>query len=108
MRQYLYDNALRWLEGRFADGLRWDSVGSIRNVYDNDNDPANDLADGWSLMQWINSLIAKEQPWKISIAEDMKDNEWITRDVGAGGAGFNAQWGAGFVSTIRDAIIGQI
>lgn len=106
VRQYLRDNALRWLEERFADGLRWDSVGSIRNVCDRNNDPAHDIADGWSLLQWINSLIAQRQPWKISIAEDMKDNEWITRDVGAGGAGFNAQWGAGFVSTVRTAILG--
>jgi 1,4-alpha-glucan branching enzyme len=39
VRQYLRDNALRWLEERFADGLRWDSVGSIRNVDDRNNDP---------------------------------------------------------------------
>jgi len=107
VRQYLRDNALRWLEGRFADGLRWDSVGSIRNVYDRNNDPTDDIADGWGLMQWINSLIAQRQPWKISIAEDLKDNEWITKSVGAGGAGFNAQWGAGFVWTVRNAIIGS-
>ncbi len=106
VRQYLRDNALRWLEERFADGLRWDSVGSIRNVYDRDNDPAHDIPDGWSLLQWINSLIRQRQPWKISIAEDMKDNEWITKDVGAGGAGFNAQWGSRFVWTARGAIIG--
>jgi 1,4-alpha-glucan branching enzyme len=106
VRQYLRDNALRWLEERFADGLRWDSVGSIRNVYDQNNDPAHDIPDGWSLMQWINSLIAQRQPWKISIAEDMKDNEWITKTVGAGGAGFSSQWGSRFVYTVRDAIIG--
>ncbi len=106
VRQYLRDNALRWLEERFADGLRWDSVGSIRNVNDRNNDPPDDIADGWSLLRWINSLIAQRQPWKISIAEDMKDNEWITKAVGAGGAGFNAQWGSRFVYTVRDAIIG--
>jgi len=107
VRQYLRDNALRWLEQRFADGLRWDSVGSIRNVKNQNDDPADDIPDGWSLMQWINGLIGQRQPWKISIAEDMKDNEWITKDTAAGGAGFGAQWGAGFVWTIRDAIIGS-
>ena len=106
VRQFLRDNALRWLEQRFVDGLRWDSVGSIRNVKDQNNDPANDIPDGWSLMQWINSLIEQRQPWKISIAEDMKENEWITKDVGSSGAGFDAQWGAQFVNTIRSAIIG--
>jgi 1,4-alpha-glucan branching enzyme len=105
VRQFLRDNALRWLEQRFVDGLRWDSVGSIRNVKDQNNDPSNDIPDGWSLMQWINSLIKQRQPWKISIAEDMKENEWITKDAGSSGAGFDAQWGAQFVNTIRNAII---
>jgi len=106
VRQYLRDNALRWTAQRFADGLRWDSVGSIRNVNDQNNDPADDLPDGWSLLQWINSQVAQSQPWKISIAEDMKENEWITKDSGSGGAGFNAQWSSAFVNTIRGAIIG--
>ena len=106
VRQYLRDNALRWLEQRFADGLRWDSVGSIRNVKDQNNDPADDIPDGWSLLQWINSLIGQRQPWKISIAEDLKDNEWITKDVGAAGAGFDAQWGSDFLWRMRDAIVG--
>jgi 1,4-alpha-glucan branching enzyme len=106
VRQYLRDNALRWLEQRFVDGLRWDSVGSIRNVKDQNNDSADDIPDGWSLMQWINNLIAQRQSWKISIAEDLKDNEWITKDTGSGGAGFDAQWGAAFLWTVRGAIIG--
>ncbi len=106
VRQYLCDNALRWLEQRYVDGLRWDSVGSIRNVRDQNNDPADDIPDGWSLMQWINSLVSQRQPWKIMIAEDLKDNIWITKDTGSGGAGFGAQWGAAFLWTVRGAIIG--
>lgn len=105
VRQFLRDNALRWLEQRFADGLRWDSTGSIRNVYDQNDDPAHDIAEAWNLMQWINGLVAQRQPWKFCIAEDMKENEWITKDPSAGGAGFGAQWGAALVSTIRSAII---
>ncbi len=105
VRQYLRDNALRWLQQRFADGLRWDSVGSMRNAKDQNNDPDDDIPDGWSLCQWINSEVQNAQPWKISIAEDMKDNEWITKPQNAGGAGFNSQWGAGFVSTLRNNLI---
>jgi 1,4-alpha-glucan branching enzyme len=107
VRAFLADNALRWLESRFADGLRWDSTGSIRNVYDQNNDPANDIADGWSLMQWITGLIAQRQPWKICIAEDMKENEWITKEGASGGAGFGAQWSSAFVSTLRETLIGS-
>ena len=104
VRNYIQDNARRWLQPRYADGLRWDATGWIRNVYGNNNDPANDLPDGWSLMQAINAEIKQTQPWKISIAEDMQSNEWLTKDTGAGGAGFDAQWEATFVHTVRAAI----
>jgi 1,4-alpha-glucan branching enzyme len=105
VRNYLMDNARRWLQQRFADGLRWDATGWIRNVYGNNNDPANDIPDGWSLMQDINAEIKRSQPWKISIAEDMQSNEWLSKDPGAGGAGFDAQWEAQFVHSVRSAII---
>jgi 1,4-alpha-glucan branching enzyme len=105
VRDYLRDNTLRWLIQRFADGLRWDSTGSIRNVMDQNDDPAHDLPDGWSLMQWINDQIRERQPWKISIAEDLKENEWLTKETGAGGAGFGAQWSADFLATLRAALI---
>ena len=105
VRQFILDNAFMWLEEYQGDGLRWDATAYIRNVYGNNNDPAHDIPDGWSLMQWINNEINARQPWKISIAEDLQNNSWITRDTHLGGAGFDAQWGAGFVHPIREAII---
>jgi 1,4-alpha-glucan branching enzyme len=56
-------------------------------------------------MQAINAEIEQTQPWKISIAEDMQGNEWLTKNTGAGGAGFAAQWEALFVHSVRSAII---
>jgi 1,4-alpha-glucan branching enzyme len=44
----LRDNALMWLHEYRVDGLRWDATAYIRNVNGNDNEPANDLPDGWS------------------------------------------------------------
>ncbi len=44
-------------------------------------------------------------PGRITIAEDLQDNAWLTKDVGAGGAGFGAQWDARFVHPIRQAVI---
>jgi len=64
-----------------------------------------DLPDGWSLLQWIHDEIRKSQPWKITVAEDLQNNEWITKDTGVGGAGFGSQWDAAFVHPIRTAII---
>jgi 1,4-alpha-glucan branching enzyme len=101
VRQYIRDNALRFLDQRACDGLRFDATGWIRNVWGNDNDPGADLPGGWSLLQWIHTEIRDRQPWKITIAEDMHDNEWITKGVGEGGAGFGAQWGATFMHRLR-------
>jgi 1,4-alpha-glucan branching enzyme len=107
VRDYLRDCALRWLEQRYCDGLRWDATNYIRNIYGHNNDPANDIGDGWSLMGWINRQIREHQPWKMSIAEDMQSNEWLTKSPDEGGAGFTGQWDASFVHTIRSAVIGQ-
>jgi len=104
VRRYLHDNALMWLEEYRIDGLRWDATAFIRNVYGNNNDPNNDIPDGWEVMRWINNEINFRQPWKISIAEDIRDNPWITREIQVGGAGFDAQWDGKFVHAVRDAI----
>jgi 1,4-alpha-glucan branching enzyme len=105
VRQYVRDNALFWLNKYRVDGLRFDAVSYIRNVGGNNNDPGGDLPDGWGLLQRINDEIGSVQPWKITIAEDLKNNEWITKASASGGAGFGSQWDAGFVHPIRQAII---
>jgi 1,4-alpha-glucan branching enzyme len=107
VRQYLRENAQRWCETRYVDGLRWDATNTIRNVYAHNNDPTNDLPDGWKVMQEINDALASNPIWnmKISIAEDMKDNEWLTKQTNDGGAGFDSQWDAAFVHTIRQSVI---
>ncbi len=105
--QFILDNALMWLDEYHLDGLRWDSTINIRNWQGNDNDPANDLPDGWSLMQWVNEEIQARFPGKLSIAEDLMNNPWITKPVGEDGAGFGSQWDSQFVHTIRAAIIGN-
>jgi len=105
VRQYIRDNALLWLNKYRVDGLRLDATAYIRNVEGNNHDAYHELPDGWTLMQWVNDEIRAAQPWKITIAEDLRDNEWITRDTGAGGAGFGAQWDGAFVHPVRSAVI---
>lgn len=105
VRQFIRDNALMWLEEYQLDGLRFDSTINIRNIYGNNNDPGNDLPEGWSLMQWINNEIDQRMPWKLTIAEDLQNNEWINRSTGAGGAGFDSQWGSFFYYSIFNAIV---
>ena len=107
VRHYLCDNALMWFEEYHVDGLRWDAITYIKNIEGNASNPANDIPEGWSLMQRINEEIQKRFPGKISIAEDLKNNVWVNKDTGAGGAGFSSQWDSEFVHPIREAIISR-
>lgn len=104
VRRYLLDNVLLWLEEYHVDGLRFDCTQFIRTV---NGSPDQDLPEGWSLLQWINSQVSGKYPGRITIAEDLQNNKWLTRDVGAGGAGFGSQWDAMFVHPIRQSVITQ-
>ena len=101
--QYLFDNVTRWLEDRFLDGLRFDSIVSIRNIQDQyDNwHLEQPVAEGISLLQRFNQHVECTQPWKIMIAEDLQDDPAITTPVDSGGYGFNAQWDDSFCGKLR-------
>ncbi len=103
VRQYLVDNALSWLQDYRADGLRFDATAWIRSV---DGTCAGDqnLPDGWSLLQTFNDQIERRQPWKIRIAEDMRNEVQITSPTASGGAGFNSQWDPDFVRVVRGVL----
>lgn len=102
VREYIFDNAMMWLEEYRADGLRYDMTLYIRA---SDFNEENVIEDGFSLMQWINTGIKSRFPDKITIAEDLQQNPSITADAEHGGGCFDAQWDAAFVHPIRDTII---
>jgi len=96
---------LMWFEEYRADGLRWDMIALYQKHDGSDNNSANAIPEGWSLMQWNQYGDPTIVSGKISIGESMKNNPWVIKDVGAGGAGFNAQWDAEFVHPVRQAVI---
>ncbi|MDF1811842.1 MAG: alpha-amylase family glycosyl hydrolase [Verrucomicrobiales bacterium] len=102
VRQYIRDNALMWLDVYHVDGLRMDMTFYMRSV-----DDGADIPDGWSLAQWINDEISQHHPGAITIAEDLRSNEWITKTTGEGGAGFGSQWDEQFVHPIRSVLTEQ-
>jgi 1,4-alpha-glucan branching enzyme len=102
VREYLRDNVFMWLEEYHVDGIRFDCTQFIRTVDGSNN---HDLPEGWTLLQWINDQVSGKYPGRITIAEDLQNNRWLTKDVGAGGAGFGAQWDANFVHPIRLAVV---
>jgi len=103
VRQVIRDNAMMWLREYRADGLRFDSVVNIRKVIDHDGVDRGDNAEGRGLLRWINDE-KNTQPWKIAIAEDLQNDDWITRSTGDGGAGFDAQWDPIFRDAVRGAV----
>jgi 1,4-alpha-glucan branching enzyme len=101
VRQYIFDNAMMWLEDYHADGLRYDMTLYMRSV---DGDENNVIPEGFNLAQWINAEINKRYPGKITIAEDLRNNALMTQEGSLGGANFSTQWDAEFVHPIRQVI----
>ncbi len=104
VRQYILDNVKMWLSDCHLDGLRLDSTIYLRTVKGINDDPSNDLADGWSLMQSINSLAHKINPGALMIAEDASGNDYITKSKTDGGAGFSTQWEVNFPSVLHNVL----
>jgi 1,4-alpha-glucan branching enzyme len=101
VRQFIRDNALMWLEDYHVDGLRMDMTVYIHKH----GSGAGPIPEGWSLLQWINREIAEKFPGRITIAEDLQMDAYVTKEEHEGGAGFGAQWSSSFVHPIREAVI---
>jgi 1,4-alpha-glucan branching enzyme len=104
VRTFLRDSAMAWLEEFRCDGLRFDATVYIRSVDGDPDNTATALSDGWSFLAWINDEIRARQPWKITIAEDLQSDPALTTPTDEGGAGFAAQWDAGFIYRVRPAL----
>jgi 1,4-alpha-glucan branching enzyme len=101
VRQFIHDNALMWLDEFHVDGLRYDMTLFMHSVHGDGN---RDIPDGWSLTQWINRDVAEKFPGRITIAEDLQNNDYLTRAEADGGANFDTQWDAGFVHPVRSVV----
>ena len=102
VRQFLLDNALMWLGDYHIDGLRVDGTVFIRMADFSGDKP---IPEGWTLLQEINREVRRRFPSRLMIAEDLRDNAEMTRDIDADGAGFHAQWDGRSAYEIRKAVI---
>lgn len=102
VRAYIIDNARMWFDEYRLDGLRLDSTINIRTV--GGAEGSEEIPDGWSIMQALAELRDAEFAGRVLIAEDLQRSEWLTKSVGEGGAGFDAQWDAEFVHTVRASL----
>lgn len=103
VRRFLIDNALMWIEEYHVDGLRLDSTVNIRNAHGHGGGDG-DLPDGWSFLQELTATVHDRHPGTVLIAEDLQDDPRVTTPVDEGGLGFDLQWSAAFVHTVRAAL----
>lgn len=102
VRCYLIDNALSWLDEYRIDGLRVDGTIFIRTADWSGHKP---IPEGYTFLQELNALVRQRFPGRLLIAEDLRDDPGMTRDIPAGGAGFHTQWDGKFAYEIRRAVI---
>ena len=92
VKQYLIENGKLLYEEYRIDGLRFDEVSVM------------DRFGGWTTCQDLTSTLRAAKPEAIQIAEYWPVNDWIVRDRGGGGAGFDATWHDGLRQSVRAAI----
>ncbi len=105
VRSFLRDNAAQWLDEFRVDGLRWDATSYISSVGGSGFRAPDRIEDGWHFMGEVNSEMAERYPGRLMIAEDMQADPAVTRPANEDGAGFGAQWDAGFVTAVRAALV---
>jgi 1,4-alpha-glucan branching enzyme len=100
VRQFLRDNLLMWFQEYNIDGVRTDGTLYVRR----EDLEAPDLPEGWSLLQWLTKEAHSLERPRLMIAEDLQNDDWLTKPESEGGAGFDAQWDGSFCHQVRELL----
>lgn len=99
VRTYIRDHAMTLLDEFRVDGLRLDSTVNVRRGR------TGDIPDGFTLLRYLGEEKRRASPWKLLIAEDLQNDDVITRDALFGGVGLDSQWDSGFLGRVRDMLL---
>jgi 1,4-alpha-glucan branching enzyme len=110
VRNFLYANALYWLEEFHADGLRVDGVASM--LYLDYARPAgewspnkyggNENLEAVQFLQEMNATVYKRVPGATTIAEESTSWPGVTRTTDSDGLGFGFKWNMGWMHDSLD------
>jgi 1,4-alpha-glucan branching enzyme len=106
VRNFLYGNALFWLERYHIDGLRVDAVASM--IYlDYSREPGewvpnmfggNENLEAIDFVKKFNELCHREHPGVLTIAEESTSFSGVSRPTYLGGLGFSLKWNMGWMN----------
>lgn len=106
VRNYLIANALYWLKVFHADGIRMDAVASMLYLDYGKNDGewvanmygGKENLEAIEFLKHVNSMIHKECPGALSIAEESTAWPKVTGDLKEDGLGFDLKWNMGWMN----------
>ncbi|MGN6131294.1 MAG: 1,4-alpha-glucan branching protein GlgB, partial [Nocardioidaceae bacterium] len=112
VRNFLYANALFWLEEFHADGLRVDGVASMLYLdYSRDEGEwspnvygGRENLEAVAFLQEMNATVYKRVPGAVTIAEESTSWPGVTRPTHLGGLGFGFKWNMGWMHDSLDYV----
>ncbi len=115
VRNFLYANALFWLEEFHADGLRVDGVASMlyldygreEGQWSPNVHGGRENLEAVRFLQEMNASVYRRVPGIVTVAEESTSWPGVTRPTSEGGLGFGLKWNMGWMHDTLDYLANE-